>query len=770
MQKIMENNAFGGIMNNEELLKQKRANMLSELIDKIKIAIEKNKIKGEQPRKIFIYSRLADYTFYSEVSIRKFLTGSLPKDISSFIEGIIQYSKIVGIEEEYMKYFVSEYVSAANAIIVNQENKIKTRNNLVPQDLTSIVRTRKLTEFLDKFLKEEVNISYIYGYSLSGKTKSTMAYITDLINKNIYENIMWEDLKEKNQKEQIYNLVLSFTTQNKENIDKNIEEEICINFLKNSKSLIILDFDQYEIEKEVILLIKRLAKYAKIIIITSMPFKKYEKEFEFYAKTFNTNNFMEKQEFETMLRKKREGDIVLEKSPDLSEKLYKLSSGFPFVATYILKQIIEENHLGNPLNDSIKKHLNYETNEYEELASKIIESIWERLSNLAKQILITCSKFKYSVSAKLVSYICNVEVTDSKWREALKELYDNDLITSIILNNPRFNVNNMIKMLVLTYSKQYDEQNFYNKITQYYVQVSSNIGECYNDLKKLEILDDVDELNIVLEVLEYLEKANMYKEYIDIVRELKYYIYVRGIWQIGEESLHLKRADFAKKINDKNEELEGLCDYINICSKSKNKLEAEKYLKIAENLINENIDKRVVCLYYHVKALYLNNCIGDYEQAYEIWKNNREQYFEYVNEYRKLVNRLWEDRCYLKIEKDIDKVCDTLIKSCNNAKDKQFTRGIVDYQLLIASKKIEKFEIEKDYKYLEEAENWLKEAKEILDTNSKDIRNEAFYYRLKGIISSYKNEIEAKVKFIKKAIELYGLMNCKEDIKFLENI
>ena len=328
----------------------------------------------------------------------------------------------------------------------------------------------------------------------------------------------------------------------------------------------------------------------------------------------------------------------------------------------------------------------------------------------------------------------------------------------------------MIKVLVLTYSNEYDEENFYNKIGQYYSELSSYIGECYNDLDKLKILDDIDEWDIVLEVLEYLENTKRYKEYIDIVRELKYYIYVRGIWQIGEESLHLKRADFAKKINDKNEELEGLCDYINICSKSKNKLEAEKYLKIAENFINGNIDKRVECLYYHVKALYLNNCIGDYKQAYEIWKNNREQYFEYVNEYRKLVNRLWEDRCYLKIEKDIDKVCERLIKSCNNAKDKQFTRGIVDYQLLIASKKIEKFEIEKDHKYLEEADHWLKEAKEILDTNSKDIRNEAFYYRLKAIISSYKNDKEAKDEFIKKAIELYGLMNCREDIKFLEGI
>lgn len=757
-------------MNNEELLKQKRAELLNELVDKIKVTIEKNKVKGEQSKKIFIYSRLADYTFYSEVSIRKFLTGSLPKDISSFIEGIIQYSKIIGLEEEYTKMFVKEYVLAANAIIINQLNQIKTRNNLVPQDLTSIIRPKKLIEFFDEFLNEEANISYIYGYSLSGKTKSTMAYITDLINKNIYENIMWEDLKEENQKAQIYNLIISFTTQNKEKIDKSVEEEICINFLRNSKTLIILDFNQYEIEKEVIYLIKRIAKYAKIIIISSIPFKKYEKELEFFAKIFSTTNLMEKQEFEEMLIKRREGDIILEKSPDLAEKLYQLSGGFPFIAIYILKQIIEENHLGNPLKDSIKKYLNYEEHEYEKLASKIIENIWERLSDLAKQILITCSKFKYSVSAKLVAYICNIEVTDNKWREAIKELYDNDLITSIILHNPRFSVNNMIKMLVLTYSKQYDNQNFYNKIAEYYTQLATNIGECYNDLKKLEILDDVDEWNIVLEILEYLEKVQMYKEYINIVRELKYYIYVRGIWTIGENSLHLIRASCANIINDKNEELEALCDYINICSKSKNKVEAEKYLKIAENLINENIDKRVLCLYYHVKALYLNNCMGDYEQAYEIWKNNREHYFEYVNEYRKLVNRLWEDRCYCRIEKDIDKVCDTLIKSCENAKQRQFTRGIIDYQLLIANKKIEKFEMNKNEDNLEEAETWLKEAKQILDSNGNDIRNEAFYYKLKAIVSSHKNDQESKVNFIKKSIELYELINCKEDIKFLEGL
>lgn len=761
-------------MNSDELLKQKRSNILSELVNKIKEAINKNKIKGEKSSKIFIYSRLADYTFYSEVSIRKFLTGILPKDISSFIEGIIAYSKYVGIEEEYLQEFAKAYVSAANAIIISQDSKIKTRNNLIPQDLTSIIRPKKLTEFLDNFLKDDVNISYIYGYSLTGKTKSVMAYISDVINRNVYENIMWQELKEENQKEYIYNLILNFTTSNKENVDREIKEEVCINFLKNSKSIIVLDFDQCEIKKDVLSLLKEIAKYTKIIIISSNPFNKYEKELEFYTRSFSTNNFIEKQEFEKMLRLNNLVNIVLDNKPELIEKLYILSGGFPFVATYILKQIIEENQMGVPLNEAIEKHSNYETNEYGELASKIIEKSWNGLSNLAKQIIITCSKFKYSVSSKLVAYICNIEVTNPKWREALKELYDKDLITSIILNNPRFDVNNMIKVLILTYSKEeYDEKNFVSKISEYYVELSKNIGECYNDLDKLKILDDIDEWNIVLQVLDYLESSKKYKEYISIVRELKYYIYVRGMWKLGDESLHLKRSLLAKEINNKTEELEGLCDYINICSKSKNKQEAEKYLEVAKKIVDENydnIDKRVICLYFHVQALYLNNCLGDYRKAYDIWVNNREKYFDYVNEYRKLVNRLWEDRCYLKIEKNIDKVCDRLIESLNNVKEKNFTRCIVDYELLIASKKVEKFEKTKDINCLNDAKIWLKEAKEILESNSKDIRNEAFYYKLQAIISKYEDNQEEKNKFVEKAIELYKLMNCKQDIIFLEYI
>ena len=71
-------------------MKEKRAKLMVDLVNQIKSSIQNNKIPREIPNKTYIYNRLADYTYYSEVSIRKFLTGSVPKDISSFLNGIIK--------------------------------------------------------------------------------------------------------------------------------------------------------------------------------------------------------------------------------------------------------------------------------------------------------------------------------------------------------------------------------------------------------------------------------------------------------------------------------------------------------------------------------------------------------------------------------------------------------------------------------------------------------------------------------------------------------
>lgn len=761
-------------MKNEDLLKEKRAKLLSEMIDKIKSSIETNKVKGENSSKIFIYSRLADYTYYSEVSIRKFLTGTIPKDIASFVEGVIQYCKLVGVEEEYIENFTKEYVQASNAVVLEVDSQVKTKNNLIPQDLTSIIRPGKLSEFINKFLKEEINIAYIYGYRLSGKTKSVMACMSDLVNKNIYDSIIWADIKqEEAQIKQIINSILSFALLDKEQLDENAKKAKCLEFLKSNKSIIVLDFNNLIIEEETLKILKEIVKNTKLIIISSNSFKNYENELSFYTKTFCTNDYIQKEEFEQMLKLNEQSTSIVESEPDLVDKLYKLTGGFPFASIYILKKIIEENELGISLNEAIEKYSNYNLEEYEELAEKIIAERWEKLSALAKKIMIICAKFNYSVSIKFIANICEMKVTDSEWKEALKQCYENDLLSTIILNNARVYMNNMIKTLVLQYEDKVEFNNtlFLDRIGNYYLDLATYIGECYDDLDKLKLLDELDEWNIVLQVLEYLKQEGKNKEYIGIVRELKYYIYVRGMWEIGENSLHLKRADLAHKIDDVNEELEGLCDYINICSKSKNHEEAEKYLEIASRIVEENeeqINKRIICLYNHVKALYLYNCKKEYQKCYDIWKKNKEKYSQYVSTYRNLVNDLWITRSYIKIEKDFEKVCKELENKIVEMQKENFVRAELDYELLLIGVLIPKLK-ENETELIKRIETELDKCEYLFNTKSyKDIRNEAQYFRYRAMIYAYKKEEQLKNEYLEKAIEDYKLMNCHEDIENLK--
>ena len=761
-------------MKEENVLKEKRITLLTALINKIKVSIATNKIPRENASKTYIYSRLADYTYYSEVSIRKFLTGSIPKDISSFLNGIIKYSKLVKLDEEYINMFVKEYTESCNSVILSNVNNLRTKTNMPIQNFSSIIRTEKLTNFLNSFIEEDINISYIYGYKLSGKTKSVMAYLYDIMNENIYENIIWLDLKKADDgKQKILDTILMFASDEASNIEDEFKEKICENFLKTSKTIIAVDVAETKMDKEMLSILKILSTHSKIIIISSVPFEKYEEELLFISKKFSIIGFMSKKEFTDMLYSNKEFIPILTNNEEFVDKVYKLTGGFPFATLYIFKKIIEANRYGESLNDIIKNYSEYKEDEYEILASNIISEIWEQMSELSKKILAVCAKFEYSVSFKLVAKLCNISISSNEWKNALDECYDKDFLNHIISNNPRLNMNNLIRTLInsrATKEKIIDNEDFFNILAKYYVDLSEYIGECYNEVEKLKILDELDEFDIVIQSLNMLYETKKYKEYITIVRNLKYYIYVRGKWEKGETSIHLKRAKVAQIIGDREEELEAYCDYINIMSKSKNTAEAEKYLEMATKIKNTGIsNRRILCLYNHVKALYLYNCVEKYNEAYELWEYNEKNYFEDISEYRRLVNNLWSNRCYLKLEKDLNKVVELFKVKSQEMIDKNFIRAAIDYELLLVAVLIKQYSESFNDVFLEEAEQWIYKVEEMLKNQiNLDIRNEASFYKLKSLIYAYKKDNEDSIQAFEKACELYKMMNCNKDIEMLK--
>ena len=758
----------------QDILKTNRAKLLSDFINEMKLSIKKHNIKGELPSKTYIYTRIADYTHYAEVSIRKFLTGSIPKDIPSFLQGILEYAKLVQVDDSKIDAFAKNYLSATNTVVF-QDTTLQTKNNLIPQDLSKIIRSQKLTSFLDDFIDNPINIAYIYGYKLGGKSKSVMAYMYDLSLKNKFENMIWINLKKENQLSTILDTILLFNLENKAEIKPEEKQDACFEFIKNTKSILIFDFDDDMIQDETITCIKNFSKFSKMVMITSIPYHQYENQLDTYCSNFCINDFISKEELKAMLHTTEDFRKIMDMQPSLVDTLYSITGGIPFASIYLMKKIVNANKLGVSLENAISRYTKA-TEDYKMMSEKIIHDIWEELSPIAKKIVIICANFKYTISIKLVSHILHLDILSNEWQEAITECYTNDLLIPIIQNNPRLDMHNLIKTLVLVNAsdEDFDKETFLKQLATFYIDKSAYVGECYNDISKLKLFDELDEWNITKQVLNMLEENKLYKEYITIIRNLKYYIYVRGMWEKGEDSPHLKRAKMANMIQDKNEELEALCDYINIMSKSQNQEEAKKYLDIASKIVDkekDSLEKRIVCLFYHVKALYTCNCLKDYKESYDIWMNIKESYFPYINEYRKLVTDLWITRCYLKIENAFDLKYDMLIQRLEEAKLANFTRGQADYHLLLISLLLENYATTKNANLLEKANSELKACENFLkDNDLDDIRNEALYYRLQTIYSVYTNDFEKAEEFCQKAVKDYEMMNCKKDIESLLEI
>lgn len=758
----------------EELLIEKRAKLLQEFIQKITDFLKHHSVKGEVSSKTFIYQRLADYTYYSEVSIRKFLTGTIPKDLASFLNGVRNYCKLIGISNEEIEKFIKEYSIASSAIILESSTIYKTKHNLPPVDLSSIVVPKKLESFLDEFLNSFVNIAYIFGYKLSGKTKSVMAYLSSFLYKNEYENILFVDIKQGNHLvEQIVDGISRFLDIDF-SIEKERKKEECLRILKKGRSILTIDFSHTSLDEETLAFIKEVSNEVKVILLTVDNFKKYSKKLTSYSKVFCINDCFFKEEMEKILKIRKEKMFFLF-NPEFIDTLYQLTGGIPYLTVAIIQQMEEEMKLGLSFKDALSKYSSRKNAIYDSFAEKIISDSWEKMNSLSKKILIVVAKFHHSISLKLVSYLLSKDYKSEEWKKALEKCYDNDLLDALILQNPRVNMNNMIKTLVLQYEEKenFDAAKFLDNIATYYLDVVTSIGECYNDLEKLKLLDDFEEWGLVKEVLTYLERNDRKLEYMKIVKELKYYLYVRGIWQIGDDSFHLKRATMAKELELTNDYVEALCDYINICSKSKNNKEALYYLEIVEKEVEENacIIPRVMCLYYHVKALYLYHCEKNYQTCYKIWKKNEIDYFKDISLYRKLVNELWLTRSYLKIERDDKKKISTLEEKIKKMEEVNFVRAQLDYELLLVGVLMNQIiSFEKSMDVIEKISRELLKCEELLKTKSvKDIRNEAGFFHYKTILLTYLHDFSKRDEYLDRAKEKYELMNAWEDMADLKN-
>lgn len=761
----------------EDSLQKQRRMLLEEFIQQIQHTIVERDIKGEDKRKIAIYSRLAEYTYYSEVSIRKFLTGMIPKDMETFVNGILAYGNDLKMDDNYLERFATEYTIAASAIILNKKLMNRTQHNFTLQNLQTIIRREKITKELDAFIQGDDTICYVYGYKLSGKTKSVLAYGYDLMQKKCpFEYLIWNDfITDQDIEKKVIQSTLKLVEQGSslEQLDEVSQKELWKETMTEHKALYIIDLQGNTMKKDTLHFVKELAQYASVIVIAIEPYEVLSESLGEGSCSVSFNEGMTKEEVKDMINTQYSLQQLLATDPTLIDEIYQLTDGFPFATLYLCKRFIEENKYGKSIQEILTEYKTYYNQGYDFLNEKIIDEAWNQLAPLAKHILSLCSQYDYSLSLQCIASVCQIEMTQEAWKEALNSCYQSGLLNHVIGIHPRCKMNHLISTLIKSKNKgnAVVAEDFDNMV-RYYIDMTANIGICYNDLDRMKRLDELEEYDVLQQVMKQLYQQKRYSPYIQIGVNIKYYMYVRGYWTIGENSTLLKRYLAAKEIQNPNEQLRALCEYINIMSKQRNEKEAKQYLKVAEEIValhHEKLDPAIMVLYNHVNALYLYHSTKDYAQAWEFWERNEKQYQNDMSQYRKMVNTLWMDKCRYQLEQKVEKLYEKVKQDYEIAVRHHFTRGIIDYQLLLTNILFKQYKNEKQAFLLEEIADMLLQANIKLEKDSVfDIRNEAELYRQLTILYHYQKEEKKKEESFFKACERYKRLHATQSIVLLE--
>jgi tetratricopeptide (TPR) repeat protein len=156
------------------------------------------------------------------------------------------------------------------------------------------------------------------------------------------------------------------------------------------------------------------------------------------------------------------------------------------------------------------------------------------------------------------------------------------------------------------------EQAARGRWVEWYVELVSQVGYCWNDLERLQILDREHET--VYGVIEWSAKNQRDTETILLVNGSEYYYDVRGLWNKWF-ALELIGVIAAQNLNDTNAEAQCLARLVEILVHRGNMTEAESYLVRLNQLAhNKSLQEEVLFFFYQANFLYTREC-GDMDAA-----------------------------------------------------------------------------------------------------------------------------------------------------------
>jgi tetratricopeptide (TPR) repeat protein len=269
---------------------------------------------------------------------------------------------------------------------------------------------------------------------------------------------------------------------------------------------------------------------------------------------------------------------------------------------------------------------------------------WSLLDEPARHVLMALTFFPASASGQALS--ATADVPGFAFDRALERLADLGLIDvqQLDINRaPRYTLHPLVRAFAS--AQLADQPRVANRARDrwvvWYLQLADQVGFCWNDLGRLELLDPEHET--MQAAIAWTFDHERYAEAIQLIEGVRYYYNVRGLWD-DRLAINQRRAEAARRLGDRGNEALALAHHVEIRSKQGNLAEAEACLAQLEAVVRDaQLPDDVTFEVQHAQALYAR-AQGDLALAEQIWRGLLDLSARLGGQ-KYVVNRRWLATC-----------------------------------------------------------------------------------------------------------------------------
>lgn len=522
----------------------------------------------------------------------------------------------------------------------------------------------------------------------------------------------------------IINILLAFEYETTGNLTLEEKKSVAIKFLSDSRTIIVMDGlesiqDNGEKQKILSFLSEQISQNTLVFITSNERLSTYREVIGFLSKfkEIPVERFSVK-EWEQISQRMGESrtDIGEAKKliPEIDKYVYDLCKGNLYLMIHMLSAVSEKVLNGFDFYKIQKEYKlsDIDNKSYDNILKKSILG----LSQNNMRILIALSLFVVPVTLKELSFIANLQgvdeegclIEESPLAISILQCHNLYLVDRCISNGVmKFSLAFMVRPVIQgnVEGNESIQEEIIERWIQYYLLFSENIGFCFDDFKRLEILDcdsNAREFENIKAVLSYCENNKRWQEFYTISENTKYFFYTRGISEEGEKSIHYRRALAARHLQDYEREYNALVYHCNVSCKSHSWSNIEACFDRIDEIECHitNIASLNRYKYEYIKALYFY-AKGDYELALSWFCKYEKNIVELLQDGGEQENKLlihdyvaslrWHGECllmlgqsnrqndYIEIEEEIQNILATAIYYADKV---NFERAIVHSNLI----------------------------------------------------------------------------------------